>query len=185
MLEVVVELTKLIRERRTIQSFTNEKVPDQWVREAMELSLWAPNHRLTFPWYYKLVDGGARQRLADLAVELKGKKAALSETAKQAVRATVTIPSHLLMLGLKPEADDDKSKENYATLACSVQILSLVLWEKGVGVKWSTAGFTRHLQTHAILGIPDAIQLEGCLFIGKAQVIPPASPRPAIADICD
>ncbi len=180
-----MELAQLIRERRTIQAFTKEKVPDELVKHALSLSLWAPNHRLTFPWRYMLVSGNRREKLADLAAELKAaKKGELLPVAHEAVRATVLNPSHLLMLGLKNEPDSEVDKENFATLACSVQILSMVLWEQGVGAKWSTSGFTKHAKTYDILGISrEQVRLEGCIFIGKGSVVPHASARPNLERI--
>jgi hypothetical protein len=179
-----MELEKVIRERRTIQSFTNEKVSDGTVLHALELSLWAPNHRLTFPWRFALIDGQAREKLADLAADLKVKKSPLSETARKAIRATVTAPSHVLMLGLKKSGKPALDQENYATMSCSVQILSLVLWDNGIGSKWSTSGFTMDEKTYGICGWNAAdILLAGAVLIGKPQAIPPAPPRPTLAEV--
>jgi nitroreductase len=170
-----MELKKLILERRTIHDFSTEKVPDAWVKEALELSLWAPNHRFTFPWFFALVEGEARARLGDLAVMLKGKEAA---------RAIVTNPSHFLSVGIKLSGNPKIDHENYATLACSIQILSMALWEKGAGCKWTTSGFTKHAKTYEILGIsPQSIQLEGAVFIGKAAAVPMPVDRPALDSI--
>lgn len=170
-----MDLKKLITERRTIQSFTAEKVPDEWVREAIELSLWAPNHKFTFPWVYILAGEAARARLGDLAVELKGKEQA---------RAKMTTPSHLLFVGCKTVEDEKVAHENYATLACSVQLLTLALWEKGVGTKWSTGEYMLHPKTYEILGVsPTDVRLEGAIMIGKAAVVPPARSRPPLSSV--
>lgn len=170
-----MELKKLIMGRRTIQKFAAEKVSEQAIREALALCLWAPNHRMTFPWFFALVEGEARVRLADLAVQLKG---------KEGVRSTVMNPSHLLVVGIKREDDPQRDRENFATLACSVQILMTCLWEKGIGSKWSTSGFAMHQKTYEVLGVsPDEIRIEGCVLIGKPEVVPPPGPRPELSAI--
>jgi len=157
-------------------------VPDSLVEESLKLSLWAPNHRLTFPWVYTLVGREARAKLADLAVELKSKKGELSDTKAKAVRENVLNPSHLLSLGIKRCEDKDQMHEDYATLACSVQIMSMHLWQHGVASKWSTGGFGVHERTYSILGLnPKEVFLEGVLLIGRGQVMPPAPERPELA----
>jgi len=179
-----LNLTQLIRDRRTIQTFTNELVDDAVVREALELSLWALNHRLTFPWFYMIVDRTKREQLAALAIELKSKKGNVSDPVKASMRANFMNPSHYIAIGLKKDADPNVDKENFATLSCSVQIASLVLWEKRIGSKWSTSGFSMHQRTYEILGVsPQEVRLEGGLLIGKYDKAPPALPRPALKEI--
>lgn len=177
-------LKELIRDRRTIQTFTSEKVDDAVVKEALELSLWSLNHKLTFPWFYKIVGSAEKEEIADLLVEMKSKKSPLTDAVKASMRENFLTPSHYIAIGIKKSGDDFTDKENYATLACSMQIASLVLWEKGVGSKWTSSGFSTHAKTYEILGISsEEIQLEGGLMIGKAAKVPPPAKRPTLAEI--
>jgi len=177
-------LKELIRDRRTIQTFSDEKVDESLVKEALELSLWSLNHKLTFPWFYKIAGRPEREKLSDLAIELKSKKAPLNDAVKASMRTNLMNPSHYIAVGIKKSGDAFTDKENYATLACSMQIASLVLWEKGVGSKWTSSGFSTHAKTYEILGISaDEIQLEGGLMIGKATKVPPAAKRPTLDEI--
>lgn len=179
-----MNLEELIKSRRTIQIFSNEKVADDVVYEALQLSLWAPNHRTTFPWIYLDVRGSARQQLAELSVELKSKKGEVPDAVRASIIEKLMAPSHLILLGVKRAEKAITDKENYATLACSVQIASLRLWEKGVGSKWTTSGFTTHQRTYEILGVsPDALMLEGALMIGMWKQIPAAVPRPSLEQV--
>lgn len=176
-----MDLAQLTVSRRTVHNYKTDKVADSLVHKALELSLWAPNHKLTFPWVYFQIGEGVRRQLADLSVELKAAKKQLSEVEKKAVRDIVTNPSHLIILGLRRDADPQRMHENFATLACSVQIASLYLWEQGVGTKWTTAGFSMHKRTYEILGAsPDEVQLEGALMVGIPQLVPSATPRPPL-----
>jgi len=169
-----MNLQELIRGRRTVHSFRAEFVPESVVEEALSLSLWAPNHRMTCPWVYVLAGPESRGKLADLGVELKG----ATDVKAKAMRDAVLNPSHLLMLGMRKSAEPMQTHEDYATLACSVQIMSLYLWEKGVGSKWSTGGWTKHARTYEILGVdPREVQLEGALMMGYGVVgAPPDRP---------
>lgn len=178
-----MSLENLIRQRRTIQQFTAEKVSDEIVKQALDLSLWAPNHKLTFPWHWTLIGSSGREKLADLAVELKEKKSSepAGEAKIKAIRESVVTPSHLILLSVQRSGDEERLWEDYATMACSVQIASLYLWEKGVGSKWSTSGFTKNAKTYELFSIdPSREKLVGALLIGKYTRVPLTASRPPI-----
>jgi nitroreductase len=175
-----MDFSKLVLSRRTVHNYRAEPVSEDVVLEALSLGLWAMNHRLTFPWVYVLAGPEARARLADLAVELKGAKEPLSEVKAKATRETVLNPSYLVFLGLK-RSEPKQEHEDYATLAASVQLTALALWQKGIGSKWSTGGFALHSRTYEILGLnPAEVKLEGALMIGVPAVVPSAPERPAL-----
>lgn len=179
-----MDFSKLVLSRRTVHNYRSEAVPEKLVEEALSLSLWSMNHRLTFPWVYISVGPQARARLADLAVELKGAKEPLSEVKAKATRDNVLNPSHLIVLGMKLNADPKIQHEDYATLAASVQIAALALWEKGIASKWSTGGFLSQSRSYEILGVdPNEVRLEGGLMIGIPATLPAAPERPALSGI--
>lgn len=164
-----MDLRELIRSRRTVHNYTRTAVADDLVEEALRLSLWAPNHGMTRPWRYTWLGAEARVRLGDLNVEIKSAQAPISEIKARAARENVTTPSHLISLGRRVQMKSGVAHEDYATLACSVQIASLFLWQHGVATKWSTGEWTMHSKTYEILDVnPKEVVLEGCLMIGHA-----------------
>jgi nitroreductase len=176
-----MDFRDLVLTRRTVHSFTPEKVDDKLVKAALALSLWAPNHKLTYPWVYVWLNEDKRARLGDLNVELKAAKGPLSDVKARAARDNVTTPSHLIALGMKRSSSPTQEHEDYATLACSVQIMSLFLWQHGVATKWTTGGWGLHERAYEIMGVdPAAVRLEGCLMIGRALHKPPAPERPSL-----
>lgn len=181
---------ELVLTRRTVHNYHPDPVPQALVEEALALSLWVPNHKLTFPWAYTWIQAEARAALADLAVELKGIKAQSSEVKAKALRDSVMAPAHLISLGLRRarkldgSLDSAREREDYATLACSVQIMSLHLWQHGVGTKWSTGGWSVHEKTYGLLGLsPSEVSLHGVLMIGRPQNIPAAPDRPDLSKV--
>jgi nitroreductase len=179
-----MDLRELIQTRRTVGNYTGAKVDDALVEQALALSLWAPNHKLTFPWVYRGLGPETRARLATLAVELKSAQGPISEIKAKAIRESVMVPSHLISLGIKRSADAVRQHEDYATLACGVQIAALFLWDHGVASKWSTAGWSTHAKAYEIIGVaPEDVILEGCLMIGHQQILPKATERPPLAEV--
>ena len=96
-----MEITELMKSRRTVHQYKSEKVPEKLILGALEVALWAPNHRLTFPWRFVLVGDQARAKIADLASALKAQKKGLSQVEAAALRATYMNPSHLIVLAQK------------------------------------------------------------------------------------
>jgi nitroreductase len=179
-----VKLDELVRSRRTVHNYTRENVDWSVIENALELSLWAPNHKLSYPWVYTRIGVEARAKLADLSVELKAKKGELSDIKKKTVRDNILAPAHILSLGIRRDADERRHHEDYATLACSVQIMVLVLWEQGIATKWSTGGNWTHAKAYEVLGLdPEEVQLEGALLIGHAQHMPEAPARPSLNEV--
>lgn len=175
-----MDFRELVLTRRTVHNYHPDPVPESLVEESLRLSLWAPNHKLTFPWIYTWIQPASRSKLADLAVELKSAKGDLSEVKKKAVRENILNPAHLISLGVK--RTPGREHEDYATLACSVQIMSLFLWQHGIGTKWSTGGWSVHEKTYSVLGLnPDEVSLEGVLMIGRGQGATPVPERPELS----
>ncbi len=175
-----MDFEQLVTTRRTVHSYTSEKVGDELVVEALRLSLWAPNHKLTFPWVYTWVGPKAREGIADLYAEMKNAKEPMSDVKMKAARETILRPSHFISVGIR-KSEAKREHEDYATLACSIQIATMYLWQNGVSTKWTTSGFSTGARTYEILGLnPAEVKLEGGLFIGKPQTTPPAAERPRL-----
>lgn len=178
-----MDLKQLVLSRRTVHNYKSTRVDDELIQEALRLSLWSPNHRLTYPWLYIQIGPEARARLADLSVQLKSQKGPLSDVKAAAVRASVLNPSHLIALGCKRSGEAVIEHEDFATVAGSVIIASLFLWEKGIATKWSTGGWAMHPKTYEILGVdPDEVRIEGCLMIGVADIVPHVPERPDLKE---
>ncbi|AXT57901.1 nitroreductase [Aquimarina sp. AD1] len=58
-------LNQVIRERRAIfpSQYNNKPVSKEFIKNLLENANWAPTHRLTEPWRFKVVRGGTKDRL--------------------------------------------------------------------------------------------------------------------------
>lgn len=175
---------ELAKSRRTIHQYSPEKVDDALVEKALDLALWAPNHKLTFPWRFVSLGPESRLKVAELGVGLKVKQRALSEIERTALRKTYLNPSHLIVLAMKKSADPTQEREDYASVAMGVQNAALFLWANGVGAKWSSGGLTSHALTYELSGVdPTAEEIVGFLWIGKPERAPAITRRPNLAEV--
>ncbi|MEO0336381.1 MAG: nitroreductase [Pseudomonadota bacterium] len=169
-----MDLKTAILSRRTVHEFSSEPVPPGLIEDALNLALWAPNHKLTFPWLFYLIGEQTKVKLVDLALELKSQSPKpVSDVLLQALKVKLSAIPSLVAVGCKRVDDEFQQREDYATVSCGIQNASLYLHEQGYASKWSTGGFTRNKKTYEILGIDESeVDIVGFLFVGKGE--PPA-----------
>ena len=172
------DFAKLVEERRTVHSYIKKEVSESLIEEGARLSLWAPNHRLSFPWKYFLLSEEKQKNIFQWACENKKIDSSSDGPLVDAVKEQFLYP-RILVLGMKKDANPAVQKEDYATLSCSVQILSMYFWQKGLGTKWSTGKISRDPRMYSMLGVSEnELALEGMLMIGWPKDILPAVARP-------
>ncbi len=175
---VVIEA---IRERRTVREFTEDPIPRDALERWLEAACWAPNHRLTEPWRFLVLEhgGAARGSIADMArdyaFELGGdlpdaKRNSVADAARDEV---LERPAFLYVYAL-PGDDEEISRENYAAVCCAVQNFQLAAHSEGYAVGWSTGKLTRLPRLPETIGADPEWQMVGALFAGKAARRPRA-----------
>ena len=165
--------------RRTIHQFRARELPPAGILEkALDAAVWAPNHHLSQPWRFHLLGPETVEKIcllnAELVRETKGEKAAEIK-----LRRWREIPGWLL---LSRELSEDalRDREDYAACCCVAHNLSLLLWEDGIGMKWTTGGVTRDRRFFDMLNLDfrrDSVV--GLFWYGYPAEIPQATRRPA------
>jgi nitroreductase len=161
--------------------FGPEAVGVELIHEAVEVARWAPNHRLTEPWHFYLLGPTTRQAVVELAVELE--TAAKGERAGAARRIRLDGIPGMFALTTRRSADPLVDREDYAACCCAAQNAMLYLWQRGIGVKWTTGGITRHQRFYELLGVDSANEaVVGFFWYGVPKVVPTQKRRP-VAEI--
>lgn len=174
----------LIKNRRTIQSFTEESVPAEVIEKAVELAMYAPNHRLTFPWRFYKTNRSFREEIAKIQIDLKSAKSPLSEAAKSSMMRKIVNEGELLIVGINKNSDPETHKEDYASLACALQNMALYLWENNYGSKWGSGKVTQHEKVYEFIKKnSNEFLICGFFWLGRFQAIPPMARRPDLKDI--
>ncbi|MFZ9000008.1 MAG: nitroreductase family protein [Bacteriovoracaceae bacterium] len=178
-------INEIIKTRRTIHKFLNQRVNEDELLDCLEASLCAPNHKLTDPVRYYLAGEQTRKNVFDFLVETKQNKSGpLDENQMLSFEQKFINPSHLVIISQALNPDPLTSKEDYATVACSVHNLSLLLWEKGIGLKWSTGKKIKSPKLHEITNIDiQKESIEGLLWIGIPKLTPPSPPRAKLNEL--
>jgi nitroreductase len=179
-----MEMLEAIKGRRTVHDYTAEPVTRAQVEQLLEAAVWAPNHRLTQPWEFYAVSGGAKEKLARLRGELKRAKQADpgSEHAQavyeKACRELATVPYAVLVCQVLAE-DPKVQEEDHLAIGAAVQNMLLTAHSLGLGTFWGSGALVNHPETFAALGVPAGRKGIGLIFVGHAaheQKIPPRKP---------
>lgn len=163
-------VAELIRNRRTINLFEPDPVDSGVLIDAIGLARWAPNHRLTEPWRFYLIGSKTLAAVTECwsAFEAGQKGEAAGAARRKRIGA---IPGHFVLTSARHE-DAIIDRENYAACCCAAQNLMLYLWQRGVGVKWTTGAITREPSFHDVLGIdPEAERIVGYFWYGRARIV--------------
>jgi nitroreductase len=171
------DFTGLLRGRRSIDLFEPAPVGTAPLLDAIEVARWAPNHRLTEPWRFYLIGAATKAAVVDLAAELDA--AAKGERAGEARRARLTAIPGFFVLTSRRSEDTLLEREDYAACCCAAQNLMLYLWQRGIGVKWTTGGVTRNPRFYELVGI-DATKevVVGFFWYGVPKVVPTQKRKP-------
>jgi nitroreductase len=160
-----MHVDEAIRSRRTLKAFTREPVPDDIVRELLELAVLAPNHHLTRPWRFVVL---GPETLARLVEETGDVKLTRSATA--------------VAVGIAPAEDPLQAEEDYASAACAIQNAMLGARARGLASYWRTPGVMRTPRFAVLLGAPGDTRWVGLLHLGEPAEPFPEAPVRVAAD---
>ncbi len=173
-------IEKTIKERRTIHHYLPEMVSNDLVIDTLKTSLFAPNHKLTFPSKFYIAGPKIRKDLADLSIKIrKDKGVEITDQVMEDIKGRFLNPSHLVAITRTNSPDPTLSKEDYATISCIVHNISLLLWPHGIGSKWTTGELIKREETYQLFGINKEKEiLEGLIWIGIPKTIKPPPKYP-------
>jgi nitroreductase len=164
-------VAEVIRNRRTIHNFLPELPPRELIINAIDLARWAPNHRHTEPWRFHHLGSKAKAKVVDLNAQIVAQKKGAEAGEAKRVRWS-EVPGWLVVTCRRSE-DEVQDIEDYAATCCAIQNLSLYLWTKKVGVKWTSGAVTRHPEFFQILGIDEQEhRTVGLLWYGFPASVP-------------
>ena len=163
-----VSVYEAIHNRRMNNDFS-DAVPDRGaIQRMLDAAVWAPNHRLTNPWrFYVLEKGGeARAQVAQLAYDNLFARSGNHEHADGSRQRVLDAPALIYVYSVSGDSEE-LTQENYAAACCAVQNLLLAAVAEGLAGDWSTGNTTRHPQLAETLGAEPDWTMVGALFIGQ------------------
>lgn len=137
-------VSELIRKRRSIfpKTYNSKPIPHAIIEEVLENANWAPTHRLTEPWRFKVFIGTALERLGDYLGDFYRNNTSDSEFSEAKFIKSKENPKRsacvIAICMKRDEAASVPEWEEIAAVACAVQNMWLTCTAYGIGCYWST-----------------------------------------------
>lgn len=184
----MTELMQAIRERRSVGRVRDTPVPRATVERILEAGLWAPNHKLTNPWRFVVIQGDARDDLGDAhAAAVARANPRATPDALAAQRALTRRAPVIVACVSRPASDDPVvRREDRDAVSAAIQNMLLVAHQEGLGAIWRSGAFVDEPEVRAHLGCSGRDEIVGFVYLGEpADPAPPAPERAPLSDLVE
>ena len=144
-------INDLIRNRRSVfpKMYNGKKVSKEIIEQVLENANWAPTHRLTEPWRFKVFREKGLNKLSDELVKIYNE---ITPPENQTDRKREKIKTNPLksdtVIAICMQRDPEESIpewEEIAAVACAVQNMMLTCSAYNVGCYWSSPKTIYHI----------------------------------------
>lgn len=170
-----------IRNRRSIGKVTGEAPDRSLIRQILEAGTWAPNHHLTEPWRFVVLEGETRSRLgrvmgavaANRELDPERKEAAAAKAAAKPLRAP-----YVIAVAIEPSPDSTVPEiEEVAAGAAAIQNMLLAAEALGLAAMWRTGWIAFEPEIRDFLGFSSRAKVLGFVYVGFAAMTAPERSR--------
>jgi nitroreductase len=176
---------RAIRERRSIGKVTDEAPSPELIRRVLEAGTWAPNHHLTEPWRFFVLTGEARNGLGEAMAAAAARLAPTPEAAERASQKAINKPlraPYVIALAASPDPGVPVVEE-IAAAAAAGQNMLLAAHALGLGAIWRSGELAFTPEVKAFLGLSEACQVLGFLYVGFPAMDPPQRERTPVEEV--
>ena len=183
-----MHVDEAIRRRVSVKEYTDDPVPDETIRELLELAVLAPNHRMTEPLRFRVMGEAGKRAYATALAGRKAKNVDDAEVARdikdRVVSRTLSVP---VMIGVLVHENQDPEirEEDYATAFMAIQNLSLAAVGRGLGTHIKTGAVMGEPSLRSALNVPDDHRLAALVFLGRPAETPEPKDRTPAAELTE
>mgnify|MGYP001170773301 FL=1 len=160
-----------IAKRRSIFpiQFSDKEVSGSQLNELFEAANWAPTHRRTEPWRFKVFRGEKKTDLGRFLVDAYTKTASkFSKRKSQAIVQKIDLSAAVVLICMKRDEKESVPEwEEIAATAMAVQNLWLTATEMGLGGYWSTPAYID--QIHDFIPMEEGEACLGLFYLGAFE----------------
>jgi nitroreductase len=169
--KVVTAVEQAIRERRTHKQFLAEPLPREEIEDLLELARWAPNHKLTQPWRFRVVGPETLARLKEVAGPKEAPKLDRAPT--------------LVVVSAQLSGDPLTDEEDVLATGVAIYIVMLAAYARGIASYWRTPAVMRTDEGRATVGLAPEERFVGVIYLGRPCSEPPAKQRDPLDLVLD
>jgi len=168
-------INTLIKKRRSIfpKTYVDRPIPKELIEQVLENANWAPTHKFTEPWRFKVFTGEALSKLGtSMAATYKKHMPAekFSETKFEKMKKKPTLCGCIIAICMQRDPEERVPEwEEIASVACAVQNMWLTCTAYNIGCYWSSPGIViKHAAN--FLNMREGEQCLGFFYMGQHQM---------------
>ncbi len=164
------QISELIRKRRAIfpKMYNDYPIPRQTIEVILENANWAPTHRLTEPWRFKVFTGKGLERLGQYLADFYKENTPTDRFSEETYQKNKENPMRAgCVIAICMQRDPQERVpewEEIAAVACSVQNMWLTCAVYGIGSYWSTPAAA--LKANEFLRLQEGERCLGLFYMG-------------------
>ena len=171
-------ISDYIRQRRSVypEQFSSEEIRKEEILQLLENANYAPTHKLTQPWSFKIISGEKKSELGiKLAEEMKRITAPenFSELTYNKLKSRPEKSSHVIAVCMQRDPKESLPEwEEIAAVSMAVQNIWLSAADFGIGMYWATPKPSSSDAISTFLELNKNEKCLGFLYLGYAQPNP-------------
>lgn len=169
-----IEVNQLLRKRRAIfpKSYINKPISKEIIQEVLENANWAPTHRLTQPWRFKVFSGAGLEKLSQyMGAFFKANTPAEQMTQEKYEKSMENPRRSACVIAICMQIDPENRVpewEEIAATAMAVQNMWLTCTAYDIGCYWSSPRAA--LEANEFLGLKEGERCLGLFYMGYHEM---------------
>jgi len=182
------EINQIIKNRRSIfpAMYSGKPVADEIIQQLLENANWAPTHRHTEPWRFKVFTGKALERLGNCLADLYKQYTPAEKYSTKKHEKTARKPqkcSHVIAICMQRDSEERVPEwEEMCAVACAVQNMWLTTQAYDLGAYWSSPGTIKREEMRSFLKLDEGEKCLGFFYVGHYVGDEVAAKRGAIEE---
>ncbi len=167
----------VIRSRRSVPKLKPDPVPPDLITELLDAAVWSPNHKLTEPWEFFVLQGESKRRFGEARrdfrrAQLPNPDAAEVQAALEKVyRDTVATPVIIAVTSHVAGDAEQREEDFWATYGAAYAFM-LGAWSRGLGTYFRTGALRDYQPFRQLLGLPADRRIIGVIYAGYPVEVP-------------
>ncbi|WP_299214706.1 nitroreductase [uncultured Aquimarina sp.] len=164
-------LNQIIRERRAIfpSQYNDKPVSKEFIKVLLKNANWAPTHRLTEPWRFKIVQGEAKDRLgvflSDTYTDITPEESFSPFKHKKIMNKCASASAIIVICMQRDPKERVPEWEEVAATAMAVQNMWLTCAANEVGCYWSSPALIKYM--NEFFEFEEGERCLGFLYLGN------------------
>lgn len=166
-------LLNTIQQRRSIfpSDYTGGKIDKAHMDQIIESSRWAPNHKKTQPWQYKVVQADGLNKLGNFMTQKFVEDSGKPESFKsRKLSEKIQKSSAVILIFMRRDPKESIPEwEEVAAVSMSVQNMWLMAHDLGYGCYWSSPKKFANMGEFESITISEHDKFLGFLYLGTVE----------------